>query len=1216
MSRLRARSANNTHWIDICQSSWKVLSADGTRWIPFTPSQNLNVRHGAEKYWLRIDCMKDETAICDEDQYGGTSDGKGANGTGPGNLPGGTGTGGGGIGGGSGGGGIGGIGGGGSGGGGIGGIGGGDGIYGGGNGPGSIGFNDPDAGSGNGSGGNSGFGGSGPYPPGYDLPDSDGDGAGLQGSCIMRPGLGTCEELHKDQGGGTCKDGRNRGHYECPFDCGDVAMDTGTGIWEYYVKPSGTNSMTLDWLASVGGMSIDAYVKGKRVGTTDGLRVGSDKLTFIVDPEEMVFIRVRTRVRVRWIVQITCFELDDSRGTLSNPHNCKGNFKPFKAVTKQTYYHKMGNVPGRVDISYDMYDGPDMLVVHTLDGEVLATTGVAVTHVGTMKFDYVPDETQLIAVTVTSSTPGNWEYTMHCPGELGGKANPRPCNDTSAVTSGGAGVTDTYVSLGSVAGKMGIRYQMWYVPDKMDVYQNGSLVATTGEPVTGDHWLYFDYDPSKGTDILIRITGVGETTWAFLHDCPGQDTINITANDTDAKEGSETEPGKLCWNVTLDKPSSTPVKVDYTTGGGTAQPLTAQGRILASDTAGRPFVACVDQKGVGRAIFDGGFPKFYNENFTPPMLPPKGDAVFNTWPRTSGGAYYANLAAVPPGNEATKWVLNSSGDIQCTINASSVLTFVSPSAYDDYTFSAYLKSTDSDDDTIGLVVASTAVGSTLFQILAIRHRGGMRGYGKTFSLVFMTNGSVTRILADKEIGGTGGWSGRFSRVEVQKECGIIRAYCGDWNADELDPNSELTYDLTTDTQLNTLFATSQFGFMTQSQDASTFYNIFLSGIGLNSDFTYLKNSILWTSRTSNPTKKLLAVTDTSAATLHYAMNEHKYGFAIAMRGMGDACGMVTTTGSIQDKGALTLAELSEYDCMVVIGSHVAPNILTPASLAAISQYVKNGGGLVVITDHDVFQNTVNQIAGMFNIQFYGDMNRTPVQVADILNQHGEHPVWDGLACKTIWAGGSEGAIKLIERRSDYYPAAGTLTFAPGEVSKEVCIDLIGNDVVDGDRTVHLELSNPDGGEIVKPSGVGTIKDDDSKLCKQHPTAPVNGAPGGPHGAELMYVQPNMNCAAGNTWYLMKTQIDFPVNGAYNFLIHSDDNYELYIDCKLVAQGPIGVHAVTLTVAKGKRDIVLRYLNVPNCTPGYATFSIVSYGSLMYVCKAADWKGQANHVGEI
>lgn len=1226
MGRLRARSSDNTQWIDICQSSWFRRSLDNTRWLPMKPSQGMHVRHGAKKYWLPIDCMLDETAVCGKDQYGGTEDGKGEMGTGPGIIPGGTGTGGYGPGGsgGSGGGGGGWDGGGGGGGGGGGWDGGG-----GGNGPGSGWYDDPDAGSGGGGGGSRPQD-RGPYRPGYDLPDEDGDGSGLTDSgCIYRPGLNTCEKLHDDVCP-TCDDddcpGNSKpGSFACPLDCDAVADGVGAGIWEFYVKHKG-EIMTMDWLTGHGGASFDVYYKGKRIATSDGRVVGTGQLSFAPDDDtdEYLFVRVRTRISTNWSVQFRCKVPEDDRGSLSNPHPCKGVFSPQLQSRHTVFFHKMGSKAGTVHIDYDMFDEPDLLEVRDLDGNVLVSTGRTVSHSGNLEFEYSPAMGPLIRVDVKSSKPGNWEYAMTCPGERGSKKNPRPCDDDSPVTSGGAGVTDTWVSFGSVPGQVGIRYQMFNIPDKLDVYQNGVIVATTGGPVTGDHWLYFDYDPARGTECCIRITGEGLTTWAFLHTCPGDNTVNVFTSDTSAKEGSAGNPGQLCWKVMLDKASDTEVEVDYQTEGGTANPLTAQGEILATDKTNMPYIASVDQEGVGRAMFDGGFPRFYNSNFTPAMTAPRGEEVFNTWPRSQGPNYWTDISSIPSGNQGRSWQLDGNGDIRCTVNSSSVLTFISPEAFEDYTFAATLYSSDSDDDVMGLVAASTMVGNTLHQIVALRQRGGVGGFSGggsyTFALTHFVGGNVSRVLAKAAVGGTGGWSGRSTRVEVAKECNKITVRCTDWNSSEYHPGSTLEIDLTSDEVLAAIFPKmTSFGFMSYSQLGTTFRNVFLSGVGLNADFTYLKNAILWSfEKKATKTGKMLALNDLPASAQHYAMNDNPQGFAISMRGMGDACDLIPTITDVHATPNLGGGYLDQFDCLVFFGSNsdTVPR-LNGASVAAISKFVSNGGGLVVVTDHDVFQATANQIAKLFNVEFYGSIDRTNMPIADIIAKHGVHPVWDGLACKTLTGGGSEGAIRLRDVRSDYRPISGTITFAPGETEKTVCAPLIGNDVIDGDRTVNLKLSNAKNAEISKDTGVGTILDDDEPLCNQNPQVIVKGVSGGPQGAQLMYVQDDLNCAPGNTWFLMQADIEFPTSGNHVFRIHSDDDYELYIDCKKVGFGPIGQHVVTTNVQAGTRTLILRYLNVPHCTPGYAGMSISDqYGSLVYTTKAVDWRGIANHVGEI
>ncbi|OYX75791.1 MAG: hypothetical protein B7Y95_00655 [Rhizobiales bacterium 32-66-11] len=63
--------------------------------------------------------------------------------------------------------------------------------------------------------------------------------------------------------------------------------------------------------------------------------------------------------------------------------------------------------------------------------------------------------------------------------------------------------------------------------------------------------------------------------------------------------------------------------------------------------------------------------------------------------------------------------------------------------------------------------------------------------------------------------------------------------------------------------------------------------------------------------------------------------------------------------------------------------------------------------------------------------------------------------------------------------SDYVAGAGTLTFAAGETSKTVHVDIIGDMVVEGNETFSVTLSNPSGATIADGTAIGTLLDDDS-----------------------------------------------------------------------------------------------------------------------------------------
>lgn len=752
MSRLRVRNTANTKWIDICQSEWYVRNPSNTGWERFTPKQGIKARHGAENYWLSIDCIA-ETDDCEADEYGGTKDGTGSNGSGAangdqsGNPQPGDGSGNGDSGGGSG---------------------------GTGSGPNSSTspyYNNDDLGSGI---GGTGYVPGAPYPDGYDLPDSDGDGAGWNGSCYYRPGLNTCEPktplvVRDDMDCGT----HAAGSYQCPFVCPDSVIGNGAGISEFYLDLGNVSGkVTLPWSANPGAASFDVYYRGKIVASTAGKRSGTGALQFIFTPvanDGIVFVRVRSTAKnTRWTLQVKCVGDDDTDGDITDPRPCHGTYEPKNGGRGvYEFFHNLGTKAGVADIHYQMWNQPDRMDVYNNQGQLIQTTGGYVAGEGHLKINHVPGGDNTIRVRVTARDPGtSWVYLITCPGERGSEDNPRPCADGSTVTSGGAGVTDTYVDFGATAGRVGVRYQMYEIPDKLDVYQNGTLVATTGGPVTGDHWLYFNYNPAAGRSCHVRITGSGKTSWSFLHTCPIVD-VKATINNPSVKESNGGQTAQLCFTITLDKAVDSSVPIQY--------------------------------------------------------------------------------------------------------------------------------------------VTTAAVG--------------------------------------------------------------------------------------------------------------------------------------------------------------------------------------------------------------------APAI------------------------------------------------------------------------------------------------SGTVTFAPGETSKNVCVPISGDDVNNGNRTVTMTISSGIA-TITAPNGVGTIVDDDSKLCNQNPQEPVYEFSGGPDGSYALHVQPNKNCAQGNTKYLMMMTFNFPESGAYVFNNLNDDDFELYIDCTLVASGPIGQKVTTVNVNAGPRQMILRYLNIPNCTPGYAAFSIRLNNQLVYVTRAADWKGQANSIGEI
>jgi len=95
-----------------------------------------------------------------------------------------------------------------------------------------------------------------------------------------------------------------------------------------------------------------------------------------------------------------------------------------------------------------------------------------------------------------------------------------PCNVDAA--SGGEGVTRNRHYLGSKAGPVTILYNMRQIPDQMNVYYRGRLVATTNQPVSYNGRLSFDYQPEAGDySVVIEIVGPRSgTEWNYRVECP------------------------------------------------------------------------------------------------------------------------------------------------------------------------------------------------------------------------------------------------------------------------------------------------------------------------------------------------------------------------------------------------------------------------------------------------------------------------------------------------------------------------------------------------------------------------------------------------------------------------------------------------------------------------------------------------------------------------
>ena len=74
---------------------------------------------------------------------------------------------------------------------------------------------------------------------------------------------------------------------------------------------------------------------------------------------------------------------------------------------------------------------------------------------------------------------------------------------------------------------------------------------------------------------------------------------------------------------------------------------------------------------------------------------------------------------------------------------------------------------------------------------------------------------------------------------------------------------------------------------------------------------------------------------------------------------------------------------------------------------------------------------------------------------------------------------------------DYVASEGSLTFAPGETSQTISVDIIGDTAVEEDETFFVEIRNAEGVGIADMEAIGTITDDDSEGATSDVTADIS-----------------------------------------------------------------------------------------------------------------------------
>lgn len=206
---------------------------------------------------------------------------------------------------------------------------------------------------------------------------------------------------------------------------------------------------------------------------------------------------------------------------------------------------------------------------------------------------------------------------------------------------------------------------------------------------------------------------------------------------------------------------------------------------------------------------------------------------------------------------------------------------------------------------------------------------------------------------------------------------------------------------------------------------------------LTGSYKYLYNAIIWSANQKKVTagnRKILILGDAPAAGNYPVKSTAPSGFNTSFTRLCAAVGFTPTFKDVSDyAGGLlgcTAVELEQYACVLLMSSApgTAPYI-TDACVANLVAFREGGNGLIIITDHGPIINdigqannaglgsaffwTANKLITQFGAYFSGNYDRTPVNVGFLRSTYGDHPLYAGMTNdESISAGGSESRVQV------------------------------------------------------------------------------------------------------------------------------------------------------------------------------------------------------------
>lgn len=215
----------------------------------------------------------------------------------------------------------------------------------------------------------------------------------------------------------------------------------------------------------------------------------------------------------------------------------------------------------------------------------------------------------------------------------------------------------------------------------------------------------------------------------------------------------------------------------------------------------------------------------------------KGETLKTMYEGGNVFSHYGGTNNIYYSDEANAWYFDE--NLQSFVqpkNTTSFTGFVSSVKYRTYTHKATMRSSDSDNDGNGLIIAYVKDANGIPHTLScIINKGGESHAGNFYyAIVYNRNLDGEKIIKTGQMSSghsTSGWNNDYITMEVSKSGSAIECSISNWNSLDININTVMNIDLYDYDWGHYFIGKVQYGYCNQSQANSYFTDIYFKGKG-------------------------------------------------------------------------------------------------------------------------------------------------------------------------------------------------------------------------------------------------------------------------------------------------------------------------------------------------------------------------------------------------